>query len=71
MRKCGKILYIQTGERWHNVVHRLCVLDSCVKNIARLFTACARQHVTCLCHNMYMYIARLGLFVTDCPDSSR
>ena len=32
MRKCGKILYSQTGERWHNLAHGLCVLDSCGKD---------------------------------------
>ena len=59
MRKCGKILYSQTGERWHNVAHGLCVLDSCGKNTDRLCT------VYCLCMaTCYMFVPQHSVTCT-------
>ena len=78
MRKCGKILYSQTGERWHNVAHGLCVLDSYGKNTDRLCI------VYCLCMaTCYMFVpqnsatctlpvlACLSLIVRTAADNSK
>jgi len=59
MRKCGKILYSETGERWHNVAHGLCVLHSCGKNTDRLCT------VYCLCMaTCYMFVPQRSVTCT-------
>ena len=62
VRKCGKILYSQTGHRWqYNMAHALCMLDNYGKNTDThseyvMCIACPWQQFTYLCYNITLNV---------------